>query len=119
MSTNPLKPLQLIATAAALLATGCIHTEETVYRDVARVPVEFENEAAGRTFYEALSRLPRTNNRQESKTEISIPVVFGHSQRIVRGENAAFNEAIAQCDTNKDGRVTETEARIFAEHVRK
>ena len=102
----------------ALVGAGCIHTEETVYRDVTRVPVEFENETAGRIFYETLSRLPHNKNRQESKTEVSIPVVFGHSQRVVRGENAAFNESVARCDTNKDNRITETEARIFAEQVK-
>lgn len=101
-----------------LLGAGCIHTEETVYKDVSRNPVEFENEAAGRVFYEALSRLPRNKHREESKTEVSIPVVFGHSQRVVRGENVAFNEALARCDTNKDGRVTETEARIFSDQIR-
>ena len=40
--------------AAAGLPTGCIHHHETVYRDVERVKVEFENDTAGRLFYEAL-----------------------------------------------------------------
>lgn len=107
-----------VVLTVALMLAGCIHTEETVYKDVARVPVEFENETAGRIFYETLSRLPHNKNRQESKTEVSIPVVFGHSQRVVRGENAAFNESVARCDTNKDARITETEARIFSEQVK-
>lgn len=118
MTTSHRNLIPLAAALAALLTAGCIHTEETVYRDVSRVPVEFENETAGRIFYEALSRLPRNHNRQESKTEVSIPVVFGHSQRVVRGENAAFNEAVGRCDTNKDGRITETESRIFAEAIK-
>ncbi len=124
-SFRPLLPMIMtqqvayfLSTAAALMAAGCIHTEETVYKDVTRVPVEFESETAGRLFYETLSRLPRNKNRQESKTEVSIPVIFGHSQRVVRGENAAFNEAVAQTDTNKDGRITETEARIFSNQIK-
>jgi uncharacterized alpha/beta hydrolase family protein len=108
----------ILIITTALMTAGCIHTEETVYKDVTRVPVEFESESAGRLFYETLSRLPRNKNRQESKTEVSIPVIFGHSQRVVRGENAAFNEAVAQTDTNKDGRITETEARIFSNQIK-
>lgn len=107
-----------VAVLAALLATGCIHTHETVYKDVARVPVEFENEAAGRVFYEALSRRPHSGDRQESRTEVSVPLVFSNEQKVVRGPNEAFNRAVAEADTNKDGRITETEARIFSGNVR-
>jgi len=34
---------------------------------------------------------------------------------VVRSENAAFNHAVRRCDTNQDGKITEQEARIFAE----
>jgi hypothetical protein len=106
--------LPLVVTAAAA-ATGCIHTKETTYKDVTRTPVEFETETAGRLFYEALSKRPHGGSRTESSSKVSLPLVFSNEHRVVRGPNAAFNEAVAACDTNKDGRITETEARIFAD----
>jgi hypothetical protein len=110
-----MKTTLILLGAAALLATGCIHHKETVYTDVARTKVEFENDAAGRMFYEALSRTPKHRGQRESKTNVSIPIVFSHSSETVRGENHAFNEAVRECDTNGDQLITETEARIFAE----
>jgi len=106
-------------TVALLLVTGCISTEKTEYREVERVKVEFESDAAGRAFYEGLAKLQSRRNRTESKTDISIPVVFEHRHRVVEGENVAFNEAVHKCDTNGDGKITETEANIFAEHMAK
>ena len=37
---------------------------------------------------------------------------------VVRGPNEAFNLAVTRCDTNRDGQITEQEARIFADTVR-
>lgn len=111
-------PLTALILTAAALAAGCIHTHETVVNDVSRTPVEFENDAAGRLFYETLSRIPNSGQQQESKTEVSVPIVFEHEKRVVRGPNHAFNAAVAQCDTNRDGRITESEARIFAGQVK-
>jgi hypothetical protein len=108
-------PLLLVAAA---LGSGCIHTHETVVHDDSRLPVSFESDAAARTFYETLSRLPNGGQRQESKTEVSIPIVFEHERRVVRGPNQAFNEAVNRCDTNRDGKITEQEARIFADTVK-
>src|SRR5687767_7510307 len=45
-----------LALAVAALNTGCISTEQTVYQDQERVRIEFENDTAGRLFYEALSK---------------------------------------------------------------
>lgn len=109
-----------IATAAAaLLSTGCISTEKTEYREAERTKVEFESDAAGRSFYEGLAKLQGRRSRSESKTDISIPVIFEHRHRVVEGENVGYNEAVRQCDTNGDGKITEAEARIFSEHMSK
>jgi hypothetical protein len=107
--------LKLCALTAAIFTAGCIHHEETNVRDVARASVEFENEAAGRIFYEALSKSgqPRPT---ESKTDVSLPVIFAHKTRTVSGPNFAFNDAVNRCDTNHDGKITELEAKIFAEN---
>jgi hypothetical protein len=105
---------QLAVLLAALVAPGCIHTDETVIKDDARRPVEFENDTAARVFYEALSKIPGAGQKTESHTEVSIPVVFSHERKTLRGPNAAFNDAVMRCDTNQDARITESEARIFA-----
>lgn len=104
-----------MAGAAALAFTGCISTDKTVYREEERMKVEFENDTAGRLFYETLSKVRSSGNRTESKTEVSLPVVFKHKHRVVEGESTGFNLAVRRCDTNRDGKITEQEARIFAE----
>jgi len=107
----------MVAAACSLILSGCITHKSTVVRDVERTPVEFENDAAARIFYEALSRMPASRYQSESTTKIDIPVIFENERHVVTGPNAAFNEAVAECDSNKDGKITELEAKIFAEHV--
>lgn len=114
-----MKAILLPALAAAtLLCVGCIHTEETVTRDDSRVPISFESETAGRVFYEALSRMPGGGSHRESSVDVEVPLVFEHRTKTVRGPNTAFNEAVTRADTNRDGKITETEANIFAAQVR-
>jgi len=50
----------------------------------------------------------------ESTTHVSLPIVFEHERKVKRGKNYDFNQAVAICDSNRDGRITELEARIFA-----
>ncbi len=105
----------MLTVSAGLLASGCITHEETVYKDVPRAKVEFENDTAGRIFYEALSNM-KSPGREESRTEVDIPVVFEHKHRVMSGgANMTFNDAVRECDTNQDAKITEQEARIFAE----
>ena len=101
----------------ALLLAGCIHHESTVYQDVARTSVQFENDTAARLFYEALHEPGK--ERTESKTEVDLPLVFHDQRRVISGPNAAFNRAVEICDSNRDGRITEQEARIFSEQRKK
>ena len=112
-----------ISTLAALLTlatwnTGCISTTKTVYHDPERLKVEFENDTAGKLFFETLSKTPRSG-RSESKTDISIPIVFEHKHQVIEGSNVAFNDAVRRCDTNGDGRITEMEAKIYSESATK
>ena len=100
------------------VGNGCISSEKTVYRDAERTKVEFENDTAGRLFYEALSKAS-SRNRSESKTEISLPIVFDHKVRTVDGDNILFNSAVRRCDSNGDGKITEQEARIFSQNAGK
>ena len=106
------KPCIVLA-ALGVLLTGCITHNSVVYRDVERVKVEFENDTAARLFYETLNRNPG-GRHSEGTTSINIPIVFEHQQKVVSGPNVKFNDAVAVCDANKDGKITELEARIFA-----
>jgi hypothetical protein len=103
---------------SAVLSCGCISHNETVTKDIERKKVEFENDAAARVFYEALSHVPNNGTRNEETSKFEIPVVFEYHKHVVSGPNAAFNESVERCDTNKDGKITEAEAKIFAEEVK-
>jgi hypothetical protein len=107
----------LAALALASLGTGCISTEKVEYRDTERSKVQFENDTAGRHFYEAYAKLQSHHDRTESKTHVYLPIIFDHKHRIVEGDNAVFNDAVKRCDTNGDSTITENEARIFSESV--
>lgn len=106
----------MVAVAAcAVILCGCIEQNETIYHNPERVKVEFENETAARIFYETLSKYPGPANKRESSTSVEIPVIFEHHSKVVEGENVSFNEAVRQCDSNRDSKITELEAKIFAE----
>jgi hypothetical protein len=109
----------ILATLGSLWLCGCITHHSTVVRDVDRTPVQFENDTAARIFYEALSKMPESRHQTESTTKIDIPVIFENERHVVTGPNTTFNEAVAECDANKDGKITEVEAKLFAEHIAK
>ncbi len=110
-----MKRLLTLVALLSLVGAGCIHTKETVVKDDARTPISFENDAAARLFYEALVHDKKAKSHTESTVDVSLPVVFSHERKVVHGPNSAFNKAVAECDTNRDGRITESEARIFSE----
>lgn len=105
--------LNLTVALASVTLVGCISHKTTVCHHVERVKVEFENEAAGRIFYEKLSHLPNSN-RKESRTEFAIPLVFEWENKVETDDNERFNDAVRRCDTNNDGKITEKEAKIFS-----
>jgi hypothetical protein len=104
---------RITTAAAAVLFCGCISHHSTVYKDVERTPVQFESDAAARLFYETMSR-KGGGKRTESTTNFAIPIVFEHERKVVPGRNVEFNEAVAICDSNRDGKITEQEANIYA-----
>jgi hypothetical protein len=110
--------LSLVRLVPVLALCGCISHETTVVKDVERARVEFENETAGRIFYETLSKQAPKYSKSESTTEVSLPIVYDHKRHVVTGENTAFNEAVSICDANKDGKITEVEAKIYADQAK-
>lgn len=103
-----------LAAICGLAFAGCITHKSTVVRDVPRVNVQFENDDAVRIFYEALSKMSYTQT--ESTTEINIGIL-DDQRHVVTGPNVVFNQAVAECDANHDGMITEQEAKIFAERI--
>jgi hypothetical protein len=99
--------------AAILATTGCISTHETIYADTVRTKVTFASDRAGRVFYETLTLAPESRPRTEKHTEVNL-ILIDVDQRTLAGPNRLFNEAVAFCDTNHDGEITEAEADIFA-----
>ena len=108
---KPNIPAIIILLLASLLA-GCISVRSTSYSDVERVKVSFASERAGRLFYETVSRLPH-EEREESKNDVSL-ILINVERKTITGPNRFFNEAVARCDTDHDGIITEEEAQIFA-----
>ena len=107
--------------AGVLLASvglGCISHQETVHRDGQRLPISFETDAAARTFYEAVEKVRASSTPTESTTEFEIPVILSHKITTVNGPHQVFNESVRRADTNQDGKITEREARIFADNAR-
>ncbi|MFM8879287.1 MAG: hypothetical protein ACKOKG_09170 [Verrucomicrobiota bacterium] len=112
-----------LPTAAAglllgLAGAGCISHQETIRRDEERLPISFETDAAARTFYEAVEKIRAASAPTESKTEFHIPVILSHKIPTVNGPHQVFNESVRRADTDRDGRITEKEARIFADNAR-
>lgn len=108
------RAISVVAGVMTIMGSGCISHDETVYEDVPRSRIEFENDRAARVFYESLTKAP-PRRHSESKTEVAIPFIFDHKRRVIPGQNVAFNDAVALCDTNQDGKITESEAQIFAD----
>ncbi len=97
---------------AAFGLSGCISSHTTSYNDVDRVKVTFASERAGRLFYETLSKLHK-EKREESNHQVSL-ILINWGRKTVTGPNRAFNAQVDQCDTDKDGVITDEEAQIFA-----
>jgi len=97
---------------------GCISHQETVRTHEERLPIGFETDAAARTFYEAIEKLRALHAPSESKTEFHIPVILSHKVTTVNGPHQVFNEAVRRADTDRDGKITEKEARIFADNAK-
>jgi hypothetical protein len=120
--STPLKPMtkaisrSAVIAAIGMLLTGCISHQSTVYQDAERTRVEFESDAAARLFYETLSKTSGYRDQSESTTTVAIPFLFSSERKVLPGRNVEFNAAVAACDVNRDGKITEQEAKIFANH---
>lgn len=111
--------LNCVLSLVIAVSSGCISSEKTIFRDADRMKVDFENDTAGRLFYETLNKTSTRHNRSESNTEISLPIIFERKVHTVDGDNLFFNQAVRRCDSNADSKITELEARIFSQNAGK
>lgn len=107
----------LCVPALAVLTAGCIsfyHKTEQVRSDEERMKIEFESETAGKLFHDKADAAIRKRN-PEGSTQFGVPFVSFYSKTRVVSKNAAYNDELRKCDTNKDGMITDVEARIYSE----
>jgi hypothetical protein len=113
-----MKPVMSVAFfgGCLVLLAGCVTKETNVVQDGERAKVEFESETAARTFFEGMEKGGFKPQHMTSSTKLELPIIFEYRRNVTSGPNASFNRAVQICDTNKDGKITEVEARIFSEH---
>jgi hypothetical protein len=110
--------MRRLAFAFALLAvpflSGCItlFSKTEVVRDSeTKQPVSFDSPEARDVFESAL----KERQGVVSATYVGGPFVTLYSRAKVLSEAAKFNDCMRACDQNRDGVITETEARTFAQ----
>lgn len=111
---NPRKILWLLLLIPLL--SGCVtfyHKSETVRKDEGRKAVEFENENAATVFHNAVRHSGKNSDKTDN-TRVGVPFVTFYSKTSVISENAWYNDQITLCDTNGDGTITESEARVYS-----
>ena len=101
------------AAVALACAPGCVtlfSKVDVVRAEEARKPVQFENAAAGASFAATLKKC----DGNVGGAYVGVPFVTLYSRQKSLSESARFNDAVARCDTDQNGTITEAEAKIFA-----
>ena len=107
--------LFLLLALATLFCPGClvVHCKkEYLRRDESVKRVEFESEEAGRLFHKQ-----RKRNRcrtQAGNESLVIPFIIVYNKQTELSSNARYNNEIDKCDSNSDGMITLSEARIYS-----
>jgi hypothetical protein len=100
---------------ALVLSTGCIsltifNKTEIVRSEEPRLPVKFETVKASCLFQEKVAEQPK----EIARSKVGVPFVNLSAKAVVLADSAHFNEELRKCDSDQDGLITETEARIYA-----
>ena len=104
---------QIASIAALVVLPACVHQESNVVKDSERAKVEFENEAAARNFFDGMQKGGFSTKQTTSTTKFELPIIFEYRKNVTSGANSGFNRAVQLCDSNKDGKITELESKIF------
>lgn len=103
----------LIAACAVTAQTGCItlfSKTEYVRSEESRRPVRFECQETANSFHDAY----KNRTREVGGSYAGVPFVTVYSKHRKLSEVAAWNDAVAKCDTDQDGTITQVEAEVFS-----
>ena len=78
--------------------------------DETRRPIRFESPETAESFHCAC----KNRNREVGASYAGIPFVTVYSKNSKLSEVAVWNDAVAKCDTDQDGTITQAEAALFA-----
>ena len=95
------------------LPSGCItlfSKTDVVRSEEARRAVSFESPAVAETFHEAMKKQTGT----VGGAYVGVPFVTLYSRQKTLSETAIFNDAVARCDGDQNGVITQAEAEIYA-----
>lgn len=120
--TNMKAPYVFALAAISLLGcitTSCVGVTYTKYKDEPRQRIRFSSTAAAQTFYDAYASIDRPQVRDGRFHSIKVyaGLVSPYSQHTKTTENIGFNAAVQRADANRNGTITEKEARAYAAKV--
>jgi hypothetical protein len=113
MKTTFPATLTLIA-LFSLTASGCV--TRSVVKDEARQQVRFASAEAAQAFYEtylAVYYPPRAGD------SVALAVTMPYRQERHSTDNVFFNAAVRSADSNRDGVISEDEARAYGESAKR
>ena len=113
---NPTKIFLLtLVSLVAISSTGCItiyNKKEEIGEREERLSVTFESEDSAQLFNTTASRKLKKPSPTDTSF-VGIPFVTLYSKTTVLSENARFNDEIRRCDSNRDGIITDAEAKAY------
>ena len=118
-SPSPLSLRVGAAVAIALcLGGGCLvnsGSEKVVESDAKRMKIDFESEEGLSKFQGTVRQRYETGGGVVSKSGFAIPFVVAVGEKRVLSENAYYNGEVAKADANGDGKISDAEARVYAQ----
>jgi hypothetical protein len=102
-----------ITIPASIAVLGCITSgcvTHTTIKDESRQSVHFSSPEAAQTFYDAYL----SGNNLKGDGYVAVYVALPYEHRTVSTDNVRFNSAVQAADSNRDGMISEEEARAFA-----
>lgn len=106
-----------VIVSSMILSSGCaiIHSYEEVRRNEQRIGIKFESEKAAKLFNEAFSSIERrlgAKNLPDS-TRVDLILITLYRKQRKLSDNAFYNDAVNEADTDGNLIVTEDEALRF------
>ena len=101
--------------AFTLSSTGCItlySKKEEIGEREERLTINFESEDAAQLFNTTAARRLK-KPAPTDKSYVGIPFVTLYSKTTVLSENARYNDEIRRCDSDRDGIITDAEAKAY------